>query len=392
MNKIRFLAPEEIKKIAAGEVVERPANLVKELVENALDAGSNEISIYIEDGGKKLVRVVDNGCGMSCDDAKIAFQPHTTSKITQVDDLQTLLTFGFRGEALSSISSVSTLTLITKERAADVGVKLKLSYGSLSKEEEISASEGTDIAIQDIFSNIPARKKFLKASDTEWRQIVLLFQSFVLAHKKVHFKLFNENRLIHNCPPVDDVKMRVMQLWDQQCADHLLSINLTENTIDIAAEGCISDHQYMRYNTAQIFLFVNGRWIRNQKLVKAVLRGYQSVYQQGRYPAVFLFIKTDPSLIDVNIHPRKEEVQFIHAHKIESLIQHAINNKLDEKVTTQLRSTMITDVQSSASSFSSMPSFSSILPVYKANHHHHHEMPKNISFQDSQLQKMVQQQ
>lgn len=381
MNKIRFLASDEIKKIAAGEVVERPANLVKELVENAIDAQAQEISIYIEDGGKKLVRVVDNGYGMSFEDAKIAFQPHTTSKITHVDDLQTLLTFGFRGEALSSISSVSVITLVTKESTAEVGLKLKLSYGTIVAEDEVGCSDGTDIAIHDIFSNIPARKKFLKISDTEWRQIVLLFQAFVLAHKNIHFKLFHEDRLIHNCPPVDDIKMRVMQLWNQQCADHLLLLEASEKSIDFKFEGAISDHQYMRYNTAQIFLFVNGRWIRNQKLVKAVLRGYQNVYQQGRYPAVFLFIKTDPSLIDVNIHPRKEEVQFIHAHKIEQLIQHHIAHTLNERVTLQLRSATMPDARSSFQPFPSMNAFNAEQKP-KGSFNVSQEMPRNtFSFQ-----------
>jgi len=339
MGKIQILSAQEIKKIAAGEVVERPANVVKELVENSLDANAIQITIYVEDGGKKLIRVIDNGCGMSADDVEQAFDQHATSKIVSVNDLQTLQTFGFRGEALSSIASVSNVTIVTKEKAADVGVKIELAYGVVTKKEEIAASDGTDITIRDIFSNVPARKKFLKATETEWRQIILLFQSSVLAHKHVHFKLFHDGRLIHNCPPAENHKMRILQLWNQQMTDQMLEISLEDDSINLSVSGLISNHQYGRYNTSQIFFFVNGRWIKNYSLMKAVLKGYSEVYQQGRYPAVFLFIKTDAALIDVNIHPRKEEVKFIHARKIEQLMQKKVHDQLNNFVRTTLQQT-----------------------------------------------------
>ncbi len=354
MNKIRKLSHDEIRKIAAGEVVERPANLVKELVENSLDAGASEVSIYIEEGGKKLVRVIDNGFGMSFDDVKASFEQHATSKIVHVDDLQTLHTFGFRGEALSSIASISKVIITTKEVNAESGINLHLSYGAVEKEVEVATADGTDITIYEIFSNIPARKKFLKATDTEWRQIILLFQSFVLAHHAIHFKLFHDGRLVHNCPSVADRKLRVLQLWDQRIVDRLITLDFSDSVIGFSCCGYISDHQYARYNTAQVFLFVNGRWIKNQKLIKALLRGYQNVHQHGRYPAAFLFIETDAALIDVNIHPRKEEVQFVHAHKIEQLLQRAVSKKLDENVSVQLRSE--SHVSSQVSSFFSSPS------------------------------------
>lgn len=339
MSKIQILPPHEIKKIAAGEVVERPANVVKELLENSLDAGATFITIYVEDGGKKLIRVIDNGCGMSADDAERAFEQHATSKIVGVDDLQTLQTFGFRGEALSSIASVSHVTIVTKEKEADIGVKLELAYSALAKKEETAAPDGTDITIHDIFSNIPARKKFLKATETEWHQIVLLFQASVLAHQHIHFKLFHDDRLIHNCPPVDSPKTRILQLWNQQMAEQMLEISLDDQSINLSVSGCLSNHHYARYNTAQIFFFVNSRWIKNQPLMKAALRGYSDVHQQGRYPSVFIFMKTDPGLIDVNIHPRKEEVQFFHAHKIEQLLQKKIHDQLNDYVRMTLQHT-----------------------------------------------------
>jgi len=336
MRKIRILSVEEIKKIAAGEVVERPANIVKELLENALDAGATKIDIYIEDGGKKLVRVIDNGCGMSAEDVQSAFEQHATSKIRSVDDLQQLQTFGFRGEALSSISSVSTIKIQTKEKDAESGTALTIRHAQSNETCEVGCPQGTDIAVHDIFSNIPARKKFLKATETEWRQILLLFQSSVLAHQSCHFKLFHEGRLVHNCPVVSDLSSRVIQFWNQGVADHMLKLSAQDSSIDFTVNGLISDHQYMRYNTAQIFLFVNNRWIKNYSIIKALIKGYSGVFPHGKYPAGYLFMRIDPTLIDVNIHPRKEEVQFVHVRKVEQLIQHAVKRILDSHVRQQL--------------------------------------------------------
>ncbi len=337
MNKIRILPLHEIKKIAAGEVVERPANIVKELVENSLDAGAKQISIYVEDGGKKLIRVIDDGCGMSFEDAICAFDPHATSKITSVADLEKIVSFGFRGEALSSISSIGEVTLKTKEISEASGTLVFLKYGELEKHEEVACSDGTDITLYNLFENIPARKKFLKVAETEWRHILLLYQAFVLAYKDVHFKLFHEERLVYNCPPVESVSVRALQLWNQQLADHLLSISCEDGASQFKLSGFISNHQYARFNTAQIFFFVNGRWIRNQSLMKSLLKGYSNVYQQGKYPAAFIFIETDASLIDVNIHPRKEEVRFIYVHKIEQLLQKCVHDCLNQQVSDELQ-------------------------------------------------------
>jgi len=367
MNKIRILPVNEIKKIAAGEVVDRPANIVKELVENAIDAGAHKIIIYIEEGGKKVVRIVDNGFGMSVDDVELAFDQHATSKITSVDDLQTLHTFGFRGEALSSIASVGEIIINTKAAASDVGVTLTIEFGVISKKEEVACADGTDISISNIFGNIPARKKFLKATDTEWRQILVLFQSFVLAHKNIYFKLFHDGRLVHNCPANDDDKNRVLQLWNKHLVDNMLAIELKDENIKFSCTGLISSHNYARYNTAQIFIFVNGRWVKNYSIVKALIKGYSNIYQQGRYPAAFLFIKIDPTLVDVNIHPRKEEVKFIHAHKIEQLIQKIVNERLNSDAKTSLQESV----------------FSSQIPSYRVDlfsSSRFDEAPSSINF------------
>src|SRR5665647_885605 len=194
MPKIHKLAPHEAQKIAAGEVVERPANIVKELVENAIDAGATHITVYIERGGKDLIRVIDNGTGMGLDDAYLCFEHHATSKINRVEDLQKINTFGFRGEALSSISAVSKVTLITKEEGALEAVKLELEHGETTNQSFVCGNTGTDLSIRDVFYNVPARKKFLKTDDTEWRAIQQLFSAFCLDYLGIQFKLLS---LIH---------------------------------------------------------------------------------------------------------------------------------------------------------------------------------------------------
>lgn len=336
MGKIKALSPEEIRKIAAGEVIERPAHIVKELIENALDAGARTIEVAIEDGGKQLIQLTDDGCGMSEQDVRLACVAHATSKINSIDDLLTLQTYGFRGEALSSVAAVSALTIITKEEASDVGIELAIKHGKLVNDSSAVRATGTTIIVRELFDNIPARKKFLKTSDTEFRSITTLFQAYVLAHQHIHFKLFHDGRLIHNCPPVQDVTTRMVQLWSHAIADQLVSIEAADSIIGCACSGVTSRMQYLRYNTAQIFLFVNQRWIKNLSLIRAILKGYEGSLPVGRYPVACLFITIDPAIIDVNIHPRKEEVKFIHDYKVEQLVRQSIKNGLGITLSAQV--------------------------------------------------------
>ena len=201
MPRIKQLSLHEAHKIAAGEVIERPANIVKELLENALDASATHINLYIEDGGKRLIRVVDNGCGMDEEDAHACFNKYATSKITSINELETISTFGFRGEALASIAAVARVTLITKQAEALAGIKLTTDCSVITDSQPTSALTGTDISIHDLFYTIPARKKFLKKQETEWRHIIQLFQAFCLTFPHIHFALYNEGTLVHNCPP-----------------------------------------------------------------------------------------------------------------------------------------------------------------------------------------------
>ncbi len=335
MQKIKKLSDNEARKIAAGEVVERPANIVKELIENSIDAKADIISIYLEDAGKQLVRVVDNGCGMSAEDAKLCFEHHATSKIGSVDDLANLNTFGFRGEALSSISAISKVILITKEIDSSSGVKIELEFGDIISTQEVNCLNGVDLTIQNIFSNVPARLKFLKKSDTEWRQIVQLFQAFCISYKNIHFKLYHDNNLVYNCPPTQDLESRLMQLWDHNFAQNLISFSIEEKNISVF--GLTSNHQVERYNRNQIFLFVNGRWIKNQNLSKTLVKSYLNILQPGKFPAAFIFINLPNSEVDINIHPRKEEVQFLYPKKIENIIYDTVKDSLQKNLSKQIK-------------------------------------------------------
>jgi len=329
MNKIQKLSPHEAQKIAAGEVVERPANVVKELLENSLDAGATSITIYLENGGKKLIRVVDNGDGMSPADARMSVVHHATSKITTVDQLETLTTFGFRGEALSSIAAISTMTLITKEAHTQEATKLTITHGSIAHEELCAAPQGTDITIDNIFENVPARRKFLKSDETERRVIVQLFQAMCFAYPTVHFKLYHNDTLVHNCPPVR-VLERIHQLFDTRMHQHMLEAITTEPGLSITA--FFSDHQYTRYDRSALFFLVNKRWVKNYKLSQAFIKAYANVLPTGKYPAGVVALTVDTRQVDINIHPRKEEVQFLHPRAIESALTQCIKKALEAKL------------------------------------------------------------
>ena len=359
MNKIKILPPEEAKKIAAGEVVERPASVVKETIENSIDAGATQISLYIEKAGKQLIRIVDNGSGMSQDDARLCFSTHATSKIESLHDLEQIQSFGFRGEALATISAVSKITLITKTKdKKNLGIKLKYSDGKFETEENIACSNGTDLQIQDIFYNTPVRKKFLKQDETEFNQIQSIFHAFCLSTLDIHFKLYRDGRLILNAPVVKNVKERTSQIWGHNFAQNLIELTLrqaqgergtsqpfvlvpsnVEGSKDTNASitGIISNHNFWRYGRQQIFFFVNNRAVKNTELSKALLKGYLNVLPPQRFPAAFIFITLDNSLVDINVHPRKEEVKFAKPLKIQNTLQKLVTQTLENNLSKQLQ-------------------------------------------------------
>jgi DNA mismatch repair protein MutL len=330
MPRIKQLPPEEAQKIAAGEVIERPANVVKELIENSLDAGATRITLYIEKAGKKLIRIVDDGCGMDEIDARACFAHHATSKISTVHDLHTINTFGFRGEALSSIASVSHITLITKTVESESATKIELSEARILSQEKTSAPTGTDLSIRDILFNVPVRKKFLKTDDTEWRHILYLVHAVALSRRDIHITLYHEGKQVLNCPPVTDYISRAAQLWDADLAQAMISCSAQERGITI--EGMISDHTTYRYDRNALYFFVNGRWIKNYTLSRALMKGYANAIPASQFPTASLMITIDPAQIDVNIHPRKEEVQFLHPKIVEQIIEMAVKTALESRL------------------------------------------------------------
>jgi len=336
MQKIKLLEKDEILKIAAGQVVDRPANIVKELVENSIDAQANCISVYIQNGGKELIRIVDNGCGMSRQDAKMSFKKHATSKICRLDDLNKIQTFGFRGEALASISAVSKVTLLTKDQASKHGIQLEVENGNILSESDIPFTTGTDIKATQLFYNVPARQKFLKKKETENRHITQLFHSFCLDYLDIHFKLYIDSRQTLNCPPTTDIMARCSQIWGHKFAENMLPIEREKQEAGIKINGAVSNHHYFRYDRSNIFFFVNNRWIRNNQLSKSLLNGYTNVLPPSKYPCACIFVQVDPNAVDINIHPRKEEVKFLHPRIIGTLLQSSVKRALEDNLSAQL--------------------------------------------------------
>jgi DNA mismatch repair protein MutL len=389
MGKIKILSIQEAQKIAAGEVVERPANIVKELIENALDAGATAVTLFVEEGGKKLIRLIDNGCGMSEEDARLCILPHATSKINTIEELAALTTFGFRGEALASISAVSTIKLQTQEEGATSGTELIVECGKLIYATKRAGNWGTEITISHLFDNIPVRKKFLKSRETEWRALLQIFQAFCSAYPTVHFMLMHDGHQIYNCLPAKTLQERVIDLFGNNLVSDLIIVEKDTELSEYTIDGLITSSLYQRYDRSQIFFFVNRRWIKNYKLTQALLKGYGNSLVGGKYPAAFIFITLDPALIDVNIHPRKEEVQFLHPRKIEMSLEKIINKALNHTIGSHLQAATL---QMPSQSFSREPvnffsSTSSIIhPVFE-QHFQKIETPRVHSPEQSVIQK-----
>jgi DNA mismatch repair protein MutL len=352
-SRIQLLPAHEAQKIAAGEVVERPASVVKELIENSLDAGATTLDIRLKNAGKDHIRIIDNGCGMSAEDARLCTLQYATSKIRSVEELHTLATFGFRGEALASIAAIAHLTLITKDENSPEG--LRINYKDNQQLESLVAAPlGTDITVDNLFYNVPARKKFLKKSETEWRQITTLVHAIALNHPEVHISVTHDGSQAITCPPSSSRINRMAHLWGTEHAEHMLTFSRNNATKSIAIRGIISNHQFNKFDRGYIFLFVNNRWIKNPSLSKALLKGYMNVLPQGRYPAACIHIDLDPGTVDINVHPRKEEVQFLHPVVIEQMIQAGVQETLEMHLSSQLRRTVSF---SETSQSTSRPSF-----------------------------------
>ena len=306
--ELRILPRNIADMIAAGEVVQRPASVVKELMENAVDAGADQVSVTVTDAGRTLIQVIDNGSGMSPDDAVLCFERHATSKIATAEDLQEITTFGFRGEALASIAAVSDVVLRTRREEDEVGVEVEITGSEHVSTREVAAPKGSNFAVRNLFYNIPARRKFLKSDNVEFRHIVEEFQRVALTRPDIAFTLMNNGRDIHVLKKAKSLKFRVTDLLGAQLVGEVMDIEADTSLVRI--HGFVGRPESAKKTLGNQFLFVNGRYFRSPYLHKAVMKAYESLIPEGTTPSYFIFLEVDPSTIDVNIHPTKTEIKF----------------------------------------------------------------------------------
>jgi len=308
VNRIRLLPEQVANQIAAGEVVERPASVVKELVENSLDAEARRITVTIKNGGRSLINVADDGFGMSRDDALLALERHATSKIAKAEDLHTITSLGFRGEAIPSIAAVSRFTLTSRERGALGGTLIEIAGGKILSVTDVGAAEGTIVEVRNLFFNLPARRKFLRSIPTETAHIEHTVTLCALAHPNVAFKLVVDGREVFHLAPTSDLRGRLRELYGTQLVEELIAIELSQG--DVRTTGYIGKPGVSRADRRQQHLFVNQRPVESKGINYALLEGYHTALMKGKFPVTFLFIDIDPELVDVNIHPAKREVRF----------------------------------------------------------------------------------
>lgn len=331
---IRVLPPEVAAQIAAGEVVERPASVVKELVENALDAGADTISVRLVGGGKRLIEVADNGSGIPADEVELAFSRYATSKLTSIEDLDRLQTLGFRGEALASIAAVSQLTITTRARAEAMGTRLRLEGGEIVSREVVGAPTGTLITVENLFYNVPARLKFLKKDSTERKHVSMLVSRYAIAYPDVRFSLMQGGQEVLRTTGSGDLRDILGEVYGTEIAVRMLEIEAVggeewrEDLPPIRVTGFVAPPELNRANRSQITLFVNGRWIQDSSLTYAVVQAYHTMLMTGRYPIALIMISLPPEEVDVNVHPTKAQVRFRHPDAVFSAVQRAVRRTL----------------------------------------------------------------
>lgn len=324
---IRVLPDEVASAIAAGEVVERPASVVKELVENALDAGATEIAIRVEGGGRKLVEVADDGQGISTDEIELALARYATSKLDSADDLAAIRTLGFRGEALASIAAVARLELVSRAEGEEVGRRLMVEGGKRTGSESIGAPAGTVVKVRDLFYNVPARQKFLKTEATERRRINELVTRYALAYPQVRFRMEHEGQSTLETPGRGDRREVLAEVYGLERAQQMIHVDPAGDA-PIRVAGFISSPTLHRSNRRELTFFVNGRWVQDASLAAAVLQAYHGLLMVGRYPMVVLFVEMPPEAVDVNVHPAKAEVRFRDPQAVFSVVKRAVRATL----------------------------------------------------------------
>lgn len=350
MGRIRILSDQVANQIAAGEVVDRPASVVKELLENALDAGATKIRLEVEGGGKKLIRIADDGCGMVRDDALLAFERHATSKIRTSDDLLSIATLGFRGEALPSIASIARLEMETRPEDEPVGTRIEIAGGKVLTVEDSGRPRGTTITIRDLFFNTPARRKFLKAENTELSHVTALVTHYALVRPELHFELHSTSHALVVAPPVSKPEERIYQIFGKDTLDQLVPM-AAEMPLQRAGlpepppwkrdedyeppkpgmlrmSGFISKPELQKLNRNSIYIFVNRRLIRDRLILHAISEGYRNIIPPTSFPVVLMFLEMPPEEVDVNVHPAKTEVRFRQQSFIHDFVRDAVRTTL----------------------------------------------------------------
>lgn len=327
MSKIRVLSDHVANQIAAGEVVERPASVAKELVENAIDAGATRIAIDVEAGGRRLLKVSDDGEGMIRDDAVLAFERHATSKIARSEDLAAIATLGFRGEALASIASVARVDLTSRTEEAAAATRVLIEGGKMRDVKDAAHPRGTTIAVRDLFFNVPARRKFLRSEATESFHLTNLVTHYALAHPEIAFTLTNNGREVLRVAPAKDLRERAYQVFGAEFLDNLLEVNGGHAPV-ARVSGFVSAPRDRRTSRDAQYLFVNGRFVRDRLIGRALSEGYRAILPHGVYPAALLFIETPLEEVDVNVHPAKTEVRFRRASAVVDAVREAVRAAL----------------------------------------------------------------
>lgn len=307
-HRLQILPGNIANMIAAGEVVQRPSSVVKEMMENAVDAGATSVDVIISDSGRTLIQVIDNGCGMSAQDARLCFERHATSKIASAEDLENILTFGFRGEALASIAAVSEITLKTRRKEDETGTLIRINGSGQESSEEVSTPVGSNFAVRNLFYNTPARRKFLKSDNVEFKHIVEEFLRVALTRPAIAFSLKHNGRDIYTTRAAKSVKFRIMDLVGSGVTEELVDIDTKTSVVNIS--GYLGRPDSARKTLGNQYFFLNGRYFRSAYLHKAVMKAYEEFIPAEVTPSYFLFLEADPHSVDINIHPTKTEIKF----------------------------------------------------------------------------------
>ncbi|RTE53489.1 DNA mismatch repair endonuclease MutL [Arenibacter aquaticus] len=324
---IKLLPDHVANQIAAGEVVQRPASVVKELMENAIDAGASTIKLIIKDGGKTLIQVIDDGVGMSATDARLSFERHATSKIQKAEDLFNLHTKGFRGEALASIAAIAHVEMQTRTEADEVATHIKIEGGKVVSQEVTVAPKGTSMMVKNLFFNIPARRNFLKSNHVELRHIIDEFQRVALSHATIGFHLYNNGSELFNLP-VSNIRQRIVNVFGGKTNEKLVPV--TEETQVVQINGFISKPQFAKKSRGEQFFFVNNRFIKSPYLHHAILGAFEGLIKKENHPGYFLYLNVDPGSIDINIHPTKTEIKFDDEHTVYAILRSTVKHSLGQ--------------------------------------------------------------